>query len=71
MGDLGIVKAIQKAYNLAETTGRQTDAQDRRAVASVPLGGVVVSVGQSGEQDVMKRKLAVALLVADPAVGWR
>ena len=33
VGDLGIVKAIQKAYGLRKTPRRETDAENRGAVA--------------------------------------
>ena len=49
-GDLGIVKAVQKAYNLRKTPGRQTVADDRRAMAAVPFGRILVFMGESGEQ---------------------
>ena len=49
-GDLGIVKAIQRAYDLRTHAGRKRLQKIAEPLASVPVGCVVVFVGESGEQ---------------------
>ena len=46
-GDLGIVNAIQRLYQLAQAAGREAHAENRRGVAAVPIGGVLVSVADA------------------------
>ena len=50
VGDLGIVKAIQKAYRLRKTPDSRRMQKIAESLASVSLGRIVVSVGQPGEQ---------------------
>ena len=49
VGDLGIVKAIQKAYRLRKTPSAERLLEDRRGLAALSLGGLLVSVGQPRE----------------------
>ena len=49
VGDLGIVKAIQKQYRLRKTPSEGRLIENRRGLAPLPVGGVLVSLGQPGE----------------------
>ena len=48
-GDLGIVIAIQRLYRLRKRPDAEARAEDRRGVAAVPIGRVVVSVADAQE----------------------
>ena len=47
VGDLGIVKAVQRAYRLRKLPVAGAAASARRIVAPVSVGGLLVSVGES------------------------
>ena len=47
VGDLGIVNADAAAVRTAEAAGREADAEDRRGVAAVSIGRVLVSVADA------------------------
>ena len=47
VGDLGIVNAVQRLYRLRKTPGAEAAAEDRRSVAAVPVGRVLVSVADA------------------------
>ena len=50
VGDLGIVKAVQKAYGLRKTPTPDRLTRDRRSLASLSFGRVLVSVGKSEQR---------------------
>ena len=46
VGDLGIVKAVQRLYRLRKRPDAEASAEDRRAVAAVSVGRVLVSLAE-------------------------
>ena len=57
VGDLGIVTAIQRLYRLAEAARREAHAENRRSVAAVPIGRVVVSVADAARGGARRRQV--------------
>ncbi len=47
VGDLGIVNAIQRLYRLRKRPGCEARAEDRRGVAAVSIGRVLVSLADA------------------------
>ena len=73
VGDLGIVKAVQKAYRPSQSPDARAAHPHRRGVASVSIDCVLVSVGEPRQQaadqrmNVMtyeRRRASVRLLLA-------
>ena len=71
--DLGIVKAIQRAYRPAQAAAAGSDPPDRRSVAAVPIDCVVVSVGVAGHEQGTGRGLVLGnwyLVLGLVRGGW-
>ena len=49
VGDLGIVNAVQRLYRLRKRPDAEAVAEDRRGVAAVSLGRVLVSLADPAE----------------------
>jgi 3-methyladenine DNA glycosylase/8-oxoguanine DNA glycosylase len=47
LGDLGIVNAVQRLYRFAQAAELQAACQDRRSLAAVPIGRVLVSLADT------------------------
>ncbi len=46
VGDYGIRKAMQRAYRLRDAAQARPDAEDRRAVAPIPVGSLLVPLAE-------------------------
>ena len=47
VGDLGIQTAMQRLYRMRQRPEARTHAEDRRGVAALPIGGVLVSLADA------------------------
>ena len=59
-GDYGIQMAIKKHLQEAQDAQARSDGEDRKAVGTVPVSGVLVFVAKPGYQDHVERRFQIA-----------
>ena len=60
VGDLGIVKAVQRLYRLRKQPDAEAAAEDRRGMAAVSIGRVLVSVADVSRSNELKSEATAA-----------